>query len=172
MLSGKFLTGRDAAHKRICSLLDAGQPLPDGLSFKDRLIYYVGPVDPVAGEVVGPAGPTTANRMDRYTETMLEKAGLLAMVGKAERGPQGIAAIKKHRSAYLIAVGGAAYLVSKAIRSSRVVAFPELGMEAVYEFEVKDMPVTVAVDAAGESVHDSGPRLWKAKLAGIPILTE
>jgi fumarate hydratase class I len=172
LLSGKFLTGRDAAHKRICALLDAGQPLPDGLSFKDRLIYYVGPVDPVHGEVVGPAGPTTANRMDRFTETMLEKAGLLAMVGKAERGPQGIAAIKKHGSAYLIAVGGAAYLVSKAIRASRVVAFPELGMEAVYEFEVKDMPVTVAVDSAGESVHDSGPRLWKAKLAGIPILTE
>ncbi|MBS0394968.1 MAG: fumarate hydratase, partial [Proteobacteria bacterium] len=169
LLSGKFLTGRDAAHKRICALLDSGQPLPDGLSFRDRVIYYVGPVDPVGAEVVGPAGPTTANRMDRFTETMLSKAGLLAMVGKAERGPEAVEAIRRHRSAYLIAVGGAAYLVSKAIRSSRVVAFPELGMEAVYEFEVKDMPVTVAVDANGESVHETGPREWQSRLRGIPV---
>ena len=172
LLSGKFLTGRDAAHKRICALLDAGQPLPDGLSFKDRVIYYVGPVDAVGKEAVGPAGPTTANRMDRFTETMLAKAGLLAMVGKAERGPEAIEVIRQHKSAYLIAVGGAAYLVSKAIRSSKVIAFPELGMEAVYEFEVKDMPVTVAVDSSGVSVHDTGPREWRAKIAGIPVTVE
>jgi fumarate hydratase, class I len=172
LLSGKFLTGRDAAHKRICALLDAGQPLPDGLSFKDRVIYYVGPVDPVGAEAVGPAGPTTANRMDRFTETMLGKAGLIAMVGKAERGAEAIEVIRRHRSAYLIAVGGAAFLVSKAIRSSRVVAFAELGMEAVYEFEVKDMPVTVAVDARGESVHDSGPRRWRAAIGGVPVSVE
>ena len=171
LLSGKFLTGRDAAHKRICALLEAGQPLPDGLSFKDRLIYYVGPVDPVGDEVVGPAGPTTANRMDRFTETMLAKAGLLAMVGKAERGPEAIESIRRHKSAYLIAVGGAAFLVAKAIRSSRVVAFPELGMEAVYEFEVKDMPVTVAGDSNGVSVHDSGPREWRAKIGGVPVVS-
>jgi fumarate hydratase, class I len=172
LLSGKFLTGRDAAHKRICALLDAGQPLPNGLSFKDRVIYYVGPVDPVGSEVIGPAGPTTASRLDRFTETMLAKAGLLAMVGKAERGPVAIEAIRRHRSAYLIAVGGAAYLVAKAIRSSRVVAFPELGMEAVYEFEVRDMPVTVAVDSNGESVHDSGPRQWRAAIGGVPVTVE
>jgi fumarate hydratase class I len=169
LLSGKFLTGRDAAHQRICALLEAGQPLPDGLSFKDRVIYYVGPVDPVGTEVVGPAGPTTANRMDRFTETMLGKAGLLAMVGKAERGPDAIEVIRRHRSAYLIAVGGAAYLVSRAIRASRVVAFAELGMEAVYEFEVRDMPVTVAVAANGASVHESGPREWQARIKGIPV---
>ena len=157
MLSGKLLTGRDAAHKRICALLDAGQPLPDGLDFTGRVIYYVGPVDPVGTEVVGPAGPTTANRMDRFTDTMLGKSGLLAMVGKAERGPETVASIAKHRSAYLIAVGGAAFLVSNAIRGSRVVAFPELGMEAVYEFDVKDMPVTVAVSAAQAR---SGARNW------------
>jgi fumarate hydratase class I len=172
LLCGKFLTGRDAAHKRICALLEAGQPLPAGLSFRDRVIYYVGPVDPVGAEVVGPAGPTTANRMDRFTETMLAKGGLLAMVGKAERGPEAVEAIRRHRSAYLIAVGGAAYLVSKAIRASRVVAFAELGMEAVYEFEVRDMPVTVAVDARGESVHDSGPRQWRAAIAGVPVTVE
>jgi fumarate hydratase class I len=172
LLSGKFLTGRDAAHKRICALLEAGAPLPEGLSFQDRVIYYVGPVDPVAGEVVGPAGPTTANRMDRFTETMLGKAGLIAMVGKAERGPAAVEVIRRHRSAYLIAVGGAAYLVSKAIRASRVVAFAELGMEAVYEFEVRDMPVTVAVDANGESVHDTGPAHWQAVLKGIPVRVE
>jgi fumarate hydratase class I len=169
LLSGKLLTGRDAAHKRICALLDAGQPLPPGLDFHGRLIYYVGPVDPVGKEIVGPAGPTTANRMDRFTETMLGKAGLLAMVGKAERGQQAVDVIAKHRSAYLIAVGGAAFLVSSAIRSSRVVAFPELGMEAVYEFEVKDMPVTVAVTADGESVHETGPKAWAGKFAGIPV---
>ena len=169
LLSGKFLTGRDAAHKRICALLDAGQPLPEGLSFKDRVIYYVGPVDAVGAEAVGPAGPTTANRMDRFTETMLDKAGLIAMVGKAERGPEAIEVIRRHKSAYLIAVGGAAYLVSKAIRSSRVIAFPELGMEAVYEFDVKDMPVTVAVDSTGESVHETGPRHWQAAIGGIPV---
>jgi fumarate hydratase class I len=172
LLSGRFLTGRDAAHKRICALLEAGQPLPAGLSFQDRVIYYVGPVDPVAGEVVGPAGPTTANRMDRFTETMLGKAGLLAMVGKAERGPEAVEVIRRHRSAYLIAVGGAAYLVSKAIRASRVVAFAELGMEAVYEFEVRDMPVTVAVDANGESVHITGPAHWQAALKGVPVRVE
>jgi len=172
LLTGKFLTGRDAAHKRICQLLEAGKPLPDGLSFKDRVIYYVGPVDAVRNEVVGPAGPTTATRMDRFTETMLTQGGLLAMVGKAERGPEAIAAIKKHKSAYLMAVGGAAYLVAQAIRSSRVVAFADLGMEAVYEFEVKDMPVTVAVDSNGESVHITGPQQWRAKIAGIPVVTE
>jgi fumarate hydratase class I len=172
LLSGKLLTGRDAVHKRICALLDAGKPLPDGVDFHDRVIYYVGPVDPVGSEVVGPAGPTTANRMDRFTETMLGKAGLLAMVGKAERGEEAVEGIARHRSAYLIAVGGAALLVSNAIRSSRVVAFPELGMEAVYEFEVRDMPVTVAVTARGESVHESGPKAWRGRFAGIPVAVE
>jgi fumarate hydratase class I len=172
LLSGKLLTGRDAAHKRICALLDAGEPLPAGLDFAGRVIYYVGPVDPVGTEIVGPAGPTTANRMDRFTETMLGKAGLLAMVGKAERGPGTVAAIARHGAAYLIAVGGAAFLVSNAIRASRVVAFAELGMEAVYEFEVRDMPVTVAVSAAGESVHDSGPLAWRNQFAGIPVTVE
>ena len=172
LLSGKLLTGRDAAHKRICALLDADKPLPDGLDFHGRVIYYVGPVDPVGTEVVGPAGPTTANRMDRFTDTMLGKAGLLAMVGKAERGPETIAAIAKHRSAYLIAVGGAAFLVSNAIRGSRVVAFPELGMEAVYEFDVRDMPVTVAVSADGVSVHETGRKAWAGKFAGIPVAVE
>ena len=171
LLNGRLLTGRDAAHKRICSLLDAGQPLPEGLSFEGRVIYYVGPVDPVGDEVVGPAGPTTANRMDRFTETMLAKTGLLAMVGKAERGEEGIEAIRRHGAPYLIAVGGAAYLVAKAIRASRVVAFAELGMEAVYEFEIKDMPVTVAVSADGQSVHESGPKQWQGKFAGIPVTT-
>jgi fumarate hydratase class I len=169
LLSGKLLTGRDAAHKRICALLDSGQSLPEGLDFHGRVIYYVGPVDPVGREVVGPAGPTTANRMDRFTETMLGKAGLLAMVGKAERGPEAVEVIRRHASAYLIAVGGAALLVSNAIRSSRIVAFPELGMEAVYEFEVEDMPVTVAVSADGENVHETGPKAWVGKFAGIPI---
>ena len=169
LLSGKLLTGRDAAHKRICALLEAGKPLPEGLDFRNRVIYYVGPVDPVGDEVVGPAGPTTANRMDRFTETMLGKGGLLAMVGKAERGPETVDSIRKHRSAYMIAVGGAAFLVSQAIRASRVVGFAELGMEAVYEFEVQDMPVTVAVNSQGESVHDSGPLAWRGKFAGIPV---
>jgi fumarate hydratase, class I len=172
LLSGKLLTGRDAAHRRICALLEAGKPLPDGLDFKNRVIYYVGPVDPVGAEVVGPAGPTTANRMDRFSDTMLGKAGLLAMVGKAERGPETIESIRKHGSAYLIAVGGAAFLVSQAIRSSRVVGFAELGMEAVYEFEVRDMPVTVAVSSQGESVHETGPAAWRGKFAGIPVAVE
>ncbi|MGA2342205.1 MAG: fumarate hydratase [Steroidobacteraceae bacterium] len=172
LLTGKLLTGRDAAHKRICALLEAGKPLPDGLDFRNRVIYYVGPVDPVGAEVVGPAGPTTANRMDRFSDTMLGQAGLLAMVGKAERGPETIESIRKHGSAYLIAVGGAAFLVSQAIRSSRVVGFAELGMEAVYEFEVRDMPVTVAVSSQGESVHDTGPAAWRGKFAGIPVAVE
>jgi fumarate hydratase, class I len=169
LLSGKMLTGRDAAHKRINTLIESGQPLPPGLDFKNRVIYYVGPVDPVKGEVVGPAGPTTATRMDKFTEMMLGKTGLIAMVGKSERGPEAIEVIKKYKAAYLMAVGGSAYLVSKAIRSSRVVAFGDLGMEAIYEFEVKDMPVTVAVDARGESVHETGPAEWKKRIAGIPV---
>jgi fumarate hydratase class I len=169
LLSGKMLTGRDAAHKRIHTLIESGQGLPAGLDFTNRVIYYVGPVDAVKGEAVGPAGPTTATRMDKFTEFMLAKTGLIAMVGKAERGPEAIDAIRNHKAAYLMAVGGAAYLVSKAIRSSRVVAFPELGMEAVYEFEVKDMPVTVAVDARGESVHETGPAHWRAKIGKIPV---
>jgi len=167
-----MLTGRDAAHKRICDLLETGKPLPEGLDFKNRVIYYVGPVDPVGDEVVGPAGPTTATRMDKFTETMLGKAGLISMIGKSERGDKAIDVIKKYKAAYLMAVGGSAYLVSKAIKSSRVVAFPELGMEAVYEFEVKDMPVTVAVDAQGESVHTTGPAKWKAKIASINVKVE
>ncbi|WP_432786854.1 Fumarate hydratase class I, anaerobic [Oligella sp. MSHR50489EDL] len=161
LLSGKMLTGRDAAHKRIQQMLAAGEKLP--VDFKNRVIYYVGPVDPVRDEVVGPAGPTTSTRMDAFTEMMLEQ-GLIAMIGKAERGPVAIDAIKKHQSAYLMAVGGAAYLVSKAIRGAKVVAFEDLGMEAIYEFEVKDMPVTVAVDATGESVHATGPKIWQAKI--------
>ncbi len=172
LLSGKMLTGRDAAHKRISQLLEAGKPLPDGLDFKNRVIYYVGPVDAVGNEAVGPAGPTTSTRMDKFTEMMLGQTGLIAMVGKAERGEEAIEVIKKYKAAYLMAVGGAAYLVSKAIRSSRVVAFPELGMEAVYEFDVKDMPVTVAVDAKGEAVHETGPREWQAKIARIPVKVE
>jgi fumarate hydratase class I len=169
LLSGKMLTGRDAAHKRISQLLEAGKPLPEGLSFKNRVIYYVGPVDAVGNEAVGPAGPTTSTRMDKFTEMMLGQTGLIAMVGKAERGPEAIEVIKKYKAAYLMAVGGAAYLVSKAIRSSRVVAFPELGMEAVYEFEVQNMPVTVAVDSKGTNVHDTGPREWQAKIGKIPV---
>jgi fumarate hydratase class I len=170
LLSGKLLTGRDAAHKRIEGLIAAGKPLPEGVDFRNRFIYYVGPVDPVGAEVVGPAGPTTATRMDKFTETMLSRTGLLGMIGKAERGPAAIEAIKKHRAVYLIAVGGAAYLVSKAIKASRVVAFADLGMEAIYEFEVKDMPVTVAVDVHGESVHHSGPALWRARIGRIPAV--
>jgi len=172
LLSGRFLTGRDAAHKRITDLLEQGSALPDGLDFRGRFIYYVGPVDPVGDEVVGPAGPTTATRMDKFTDAMLEHTGLLGMIGKAERGPQAIASIARHGAVYLIATGGAAYLVSKAIRAARVVAFPELGMEAVYEFEVEDMPVTVAVDARGESVHSSGPREWRMRIGKIPVVTE
>ncbi|MCK9516129.1 MAG: fumarate hydratase [Ottowia sp.] len=161
LLSGKLLTGRDAAHKRIQELLARGEPLP--VDFANRIIYYVGPVSPVRDEVVGPAGPTTSSRMDGFTDMMLEKTGLLAMVGKAERGPDTVASIKAHGSAYLIAVGGAAYLVSKAIRSARVVAFEDLGMEAIHEFEVVDMPVTVAVDAQGVNVHETGPARWRAQ---------
>jgi fumarate hydratase class I len=170
LLSGKLLTGRDAAHKRIADLFAQGQALPEGLDFHNRFIYYVGPVDPVRDEVVGPAGPTTATRMDKFTEMMLEKTGIIGMVGKAERGPKAIEAIKKYRAVYLMAVGGAAYLVSKAIRSSRVVAFADLGMEAVHEFEVQDMPVTVAVDCRGESVHKIGPAEWRAKIGKIPVV--
>jgi fumarate hydratase class I len=167
LLNGKMLTGRDAAHKKIADLLAAGKPLP--VDFRNRVIYYVGPVDPVRDEIVGPAGPTTATRMDKFTEMMLADTGLIAMVGKAERGPVAIEAIRRHKAAYLMAVGGAAYLVSKAIRSSRVLAFPEMGMEAIYEFDVKDMPVTVAVDAQGTSIHQTGPREWQQRIARIPV---
>src|SRR3954453_19972455 len=168
LLNGHMLTGRDAAHKRIQEILARGESLP--VDFRNRVIYYVGPVDPVRDEVVGPAGPTTATRMDKFTDLMLEKTGLLAMVAKAERGPAGIEAIRKHRAAYLMAVGGAAYLVSKAIQSARVVGFADLGMEAIYDFEVRDMPVTVAVDSTGASVHQSGPREWQARIGKIPVV--
>ncbi|MBT8145247.1 MAG: fumarate hydratase [Gammaproteobacteria bacterium] len=161
LLSGKMLTGRDAAHKRILELIANNEPLPNGVDLKGRFIYYVGPVDPVRDEVIGPAGPTTATRMDKFTEPLLQATGLLGMIGKAERGPVAIDAIKKHRSVYLMAVGGAAYLVSKAIRKSKVVAFEDLGMEAIHEFEVEDMPVTVAVDVNGTSVHQTGPAEWR-----------
>ena len=167
LLNGKMRTGRDAAHKRIADMLAKGEKLP--IDFTNRVIYYVGPVDPVRDEVVGPAGPTTATRMDKFTETMLAQTGLIAMVGKAERGPVAIESIQKHKSAYLMAVGGAAYLVSKAIRGSKVLAFEDLGMEAIYEFDVKDMPVTVAVDSSGTSVHKTGPAEWQAKIGKIPV---
>jgi fumarate hydratase class I len=167
LLNGKMLTGRDAAHKRIQDMLAKGEPLP--VDFTNRVIYYVGPVDPVRDEVVGPAGPTTATRMDSFTEMMLAKTGLISMVGKAERGPVAIEAIKKHKSAYLMAVGGSAYLVSKAIKAAKVVGFGDLGMEAIYEFDVVDMPVTVAVDAGGTSAHIEGPKLWQAKIGKIPV---
>jgi fumarate hydratase, class I len=163
LLSGKMLTGRDAAHKRIQQMLTKGEPLP--VDFANRVIYYVGPVDPVRDEVVGPAGPTTATRMDGFTEMMLAKTGLIAMIGKAERGPVAIEAIKKHQSAYLMAVGGAAYLVSKAIKSAKVLGFADLGMEAIYEFDVVDMPVTVAVDSSGTSAHITGPAEWQKRIA-------
>ncbi|MEE4293302.1 MAG: fumarate hydratase [Xanthomonadales bacterium] len=169
LLSGKMLTGRDAAHKRMVDMLAAGEELP--VDLKDRFIYYVGPVDPVREEVVGPAGPTTATRMDMFTRTMLEETGLMGMVGKAERGPQAIEAIRDSRAVYLMAVGGAAYLVSQAIKGSKVLGFPELGMEAIYEFEVEDMPVTVAVDVNGDSVHKSGPETWKMKIEKEHLLT-
>jgi fumarate hydratase class I len=164
MLSGRLLTGRDAAHRRIADLFSRGESLPSGLDFTNRFIYYVGPVDPVRNEAVGPAGPTTATRMDRFTDMMLTRMGLLGMIGKGERGPVAIEAIKRAKSVYLIAVGGAAYLVSKAIRTARVVAFPDLGMEAIYEFVVEDMPVTVAVDAEGRSIHETGPAEWKKRI--------
>ncbi len=167
LLSGKMLTGRDAAHKRIQDMLAKGEKLP--VDFTNRVIYYVGPVDPVRDEVVGPAGPTTATRMDKFTEMMLAQTGLIGMVGKAERGPAGIDAIKKHKSAYLMAVGGAAYLVAKAIKGAQVVGFADLGMEAIYEFDLVDMPVTVAVDALGTSVHNTGPKEWQARIGKIPV---
>ena len=169
LLSGKLLTGRDAAHKRIADLFAGGLGLPSGVDFTNRVIYYVGPVDPVRGEVVGPAGPTTATRMDKFTEMMLEKTGLIAMIGKAERGPVGLEAIRKHKAAYLMAVGGAAYLVSRAIRASRCIAFEDLGMEAIFEFTVEEMPVTVAVDASGENVHETGPAEWRRKIRELPL---
>ncbi len=164
LLSGKMLTGRDAAHKKIQELITSGEGLPEGVDLSGKFLYYVGPVDPVRDEVVGPAGPTTATRMDKFTDFILGHTGLLGTIGKAERGPAAIEAIRKHRSVYLMAVGGAAYLVSKAITGARVVAFPELGMEAIYEFEVKDMPVTVAVDVNGNSVHITGPAEWKKRI--------
>ena len=167
LLSGKLLTGRDAAHKRIQDLLAKGESLPEGVDFNNRFIYYVGPVDPVRNEVVGPAGPTTSTRMDKFTDMMLEETGLIGMVGKAERGPAAVDSIKKHKAVYLMAVGGAAYLVAKAIKSSRMVAFEDLGMEAIREFEIEDMPVTVAVDSQGTSVHQTGPAEWKVKIAAL-----
>jgi fumarate hydratase class I len=170
LLSGRLLTGRDAAHKRIADQLAQGKGMPPGVDFANRFIYYVGPVDPVRDEVVGPAGPTTASRMDAFTDMMLEHTGLLGMIGKAERGAKAIESIKRHQAVYLIATGGAAYLISRAIRSSRVVAFPDLGMEAVYEFEVENMPVAVAVDAEGRSVHDAGPAEWRARIASLKLM--
>ena len=167
LLSGKMLTGRDAAHQRIQEILARGEKLP--VDFTNRVIYYVGPVDPVKGEAVGPAGPTTATRMDKYTEMMLAQTGLIGMIGKSERGPVAIEAIRKHKAAYLMAVGGAAYLVAKAIKKSRVLAFGDLGMEAIYEFEVKDMPVTVAVDSSGASVHNTGPAEWEKRIREFKI---
>ncbi|MBX9868149.1 MAG: fumarate hydratase [Burkholderiales bacterium] len=167
LLSGKILTGRDAAHKKITEMLNNGESLP--VDFNGRFIYYVGPVDPVGDEAVGPAGPTTSTRMDKFTRQMLEQTGLIGMIGKSERGQIAIDAIKDNQAIYLIAVGGAAYLVSKAIKASRVVAFAELGMEAVYEFDVEDMPVTVAVDSTGDSVHDSAPLIWAKKIAAKNI---
>jgi len=168
LLSGKMLTGRDAAHKRLADLIVKGERLP--VDFRNRFIYYVGPVDPVRDEAVGPAGPTTASRMDRFVEPMLAQAGLLGMIGKSERGAAATESIKKHKAAYCIAVGGAAYLIAKAIRSSKVLAFADLGMEAIHEFEVKDMPVTVAVDSAGNAVHKSGPAEWRGKIGKIPVV--
>ena len=167
LLNGKMLTGRDAAHKRIADMLAKGEQLP--VDFTNRVIYYVGPVDPVRDEVVGPAGPTTATRMDKFTRMMLEQTGLISMIGKSERGPLAIKAIKDNQSAYLMAVGGAAYLVAKAIKTARVVGFADLGMEAIYEFDVENMPVTVAVDSSGTSVHDTGPREWQVKIGKIPV---
>ena len=171
LLNGKMLTGRDAAHKRIQDMLAKGEQLP--VDFTNRVIYYVGPVDPVRDEAVGPAGPTTATRMDKFTDMMLEKTGLIAMIGKAERGPAAIESIQKHKSAYLMAVGGSAYLVSKAIKGAKVLGFADMGMEAIYEFDVVDMPVTVAVDSAGTSVHVTGPKEWAAKIEqlNVPVVT-
>ena len=170
LLSGTMLTGRDAAHKRIVDMLERGESLPNSVDFTNKFIYYVGPVDPVRDEVVGPAGPTTATRMDKFTETMLAKTGLLGMIGKAERGQEAIDAIKKHQAIYLMAVGGAAYLVSKAIRKARIIAFEDLGMEAIHEFVVEDMPVTVAVDSQGLSIHQIAPKIWQSKIGKIPVV--
>lgn len=170
LLSGKILTGRDAAHKRIKELIDSGEGLPEGVDFKGRFIYYVGPVDAVGDEVVGPAGPTTSTRMDKFTDFMLEQTGLMGMIGKAERGPATVESIKSHKAVYLMAVGGAAYLVAKAIKQAKVVAFEDLGMEAIYEFEVEDMPVTVAVDSNGVNAHTEGPAIWKAKIEDMSAL--
>lgn len=168
LLSGKILTGRDAAHRRLVEMMNRGEKLP--VDFTGRIIYYVGPVNPVRDEVVGPAGPTTASRMDKFTADMLERTGLIGMIGKSERGTATIENIKKNGATYFIAVGGAAYLVSKAIKSSRLVAFEDLGMEAIYEFEVKDMPVTVAVDSTGTAVHRTGPQEWRTKIGKIPVV--
>ena len=168
LLNGRLLTGRDAAHKRMIDMLNRGEKLP--VDFTNRFIYYVGPVDPVRDEVVGPAGPTTATRMDKFTRQMLEQTGLLGMVGKSERGDAAIDAIRDNKAVYLMAVGGSAYLVSKAIKASKVLAFEDLGMEAIYEFTVKDMPVTVAVDSAGESVHKTGPKEWQSRIGKIPVV--
>jgi fumarate hydratase class I len=165
LLSGKILTGRDAAHKRIQGMLESGEGLPEGVDLKGKFIYYVGPVDAVRDEAVGPAGPTTSTRMDKFTDMMLEETGIMGMIGKAERGPATVESIKQHKSVYLMAVGGAAYLVAKAIKKARVVAFEDLGMEAIYEFEVEDMPVTVAVDSNGVNAHQIGPDTWKVKIA-------
>jgi fumarate hydratase class I len=165
LLSGKILTGRDAAHKRIQGMLESGEGLPKGVDFKGKFIYYVGPVDAVGDEAVGPAGPTTSTRMDKFTDMMLSETGLTGMIGKAERGPAAIESIKEHKAVYLMAVGGAAYLVAKAIKKAKVVAFEDLGMEAIYEFEVEDMPVTVAVDSSGANAHQIGPDTWKVKIA-------
>ena len=172
LLSGHLLTGRDAAHKRIVDLLDSGQGLPPGVDLAGRFIYYVGPVDPVGDEVVGPAGPTTATRMDKFTEQLLSQTGLIGMIGKAERGPDAIESIRRHGAVYLMAVGGAAYLVAKAIRGARLIAFEDLGMEAIREFEVEDMPVTVAVDSRGQSVHQTGPAQWRSRIGKIPVRVE
>ena len=168
LLSGTMLTGRDAAHKRLVDMIAGGESLP--VDFTNKFIYYVGPVDPVRDEVVGPAGPTTATRMDKVTETMLSETGLVGMIGKSERGQVAIDAIKKHQAVYLMAVGGAAYLVSKAIKKSRIVAFADLGMEAIHEFVVEDMPVTVAVDTLGQSIHQIAPKIWQNKIGKIPVV--
>ena len=165
LLSGRILTGRDAAHKRIADLIERDEPLPPGLDLRDRFIYYVGPIEPVRGEVVGPAGPTTATRMDKFTDLMLGRAGIMGMIGKGERGPAAVRSIERHKSVSLIGVGGAAYLVSRAIKSARMVAFPDLGMEAIREFEIENMPVTVAVDSDGHSIHETGPAEWRRFIA-------
>jgi fumarate hydratase, class I len=171
LLSGSMVTGRDAAHKRMIELYRSGKGLPDGVDLKGKVLYYVGPVDPVRDEVVGPAGPTTATRMDKFTDELLVHSGLFGMIGKAERGPTGIEAIRKHKVVYLVAIGGAAYLVSKAIRKARVVAFEDLGMEAIYEFDVQDMPVSVAVDVNGNSVHESGPAEWQKRIEAAQTIS-